>query len=289
MEDSYVLQMKNRKFSDFYLCFCGYAKCSPLHSFGPAVRPNYILHYIVDGTGKFLVNGEEYNLRKGQGFLIEPEVQTFYQADEEVPWTYLWIGFGGKKAEDYLRDLGLNKKQLIFQCGCGEELKQIVYSMLKHRKYTAANEYFLEGLLYTFFGTLKENMEIAGNAGEKDGNLYVRKAVEFIQNNYADPVRVKDIADYVGVNRSYLYTLFQDNLQLSPKEYLTNFRLTRAAELLQLTDLSVETVAMSCGYQDALGFSKIFKAKMGITPSAYRKENAVWQETKRKEEIDLTF
>lgn len=289
MEDSYVLQMKNRKFSDFYLCFCGYAKCSPLHSFGPAVRPNYILHYIVDGKGKFLVNGEEYNLQKGQGFLIEPEVQTFYQADEEVPWTYLWIGFGGKKAEDYLRDLGLNKKQLIFQCGCGEELKQIVYSMLKHRKYTAANEYFLEGLLYTFFGTLKENMEIAGNAGEKDGNLYVRKAVEFIQNNYADPVRVKDIADYVGVNRSYLYTLFQDNLQLSPKEYLTNFRLTRAAELLQLTDLSVETVAMSCGYQDALGFSKIFKAKMGITPSAYRKENAVWQETKRKEEIDLTF
>lgn len=289
MEDSYVLQMKNRKFSDFYLCFCGYAKCSPLHSFGPAVRPNYILHYIVDGKGKFLVNGEEYNLQKGQGFLIEPEVQTFYQADEEVPWTYLWIGFGGKKAEDYLRDLGLNKKQLIFQCGCGEELKQIVYSMLKHRKYTAANEYFLEGLLYTFFGTLKENMEIAGNAGEKDGNLYVRKAVEFIQNNYADPVRVKDIADYVGVNRSYLYTLFQDNLQLSPKEYLTNFRLTRAAELLQLTDLSVETVAMSCGYQDALGFSKIFKAKMGITPSAYRKENTVWQETKRKEEIDLTF
>lgn len=132
-------------------------------------------------------------------------------------------------------------------------------------------------------------MEIAGNAGEKDGNLYVRKAVEFIQNNYADPVRVKDIADYVGVNRSYLYTLFQDNLQLSPKEYLTNFRLTRAAELLQLTDLSVETVAMSCGYQDALGFSKIFKAKMGITPSAYRKENTAWQETKRKEEIDLTF
>lgn len=289
MEDSYVLQMKNRKFSDFYLCFCGYAKCSPLHSFGPAVRPNYILHYIMEGKGKFLVNGEEYNLQKGQGFLIEPEVQTFYQADEEVPWTYLWIGFGGKKAEDYLRDLGLNKKQLIFQCSCGEELKQIVYSMLKHRKYTAANEYFLEGLLYTFFGTLKENMEIAGNAGEKDGNLYVRKAVEFIQNNYADPVRVKDIADYVGVNRSYLYTLFQDNLQLSPKEYLTNFRLTRAAELLQLTDLSVETVAMSCGYQDALGFSKIFKAKMGITPSAYRKENTAWQETKRKEEIDLTF
>lgn len=289
MEDSYVLQLKNRKFSDFYLCFCGYAKCQPLHSFGPAVRPNYILHYIVEGRGKFRSGDEEYSLKKGQGFLIEPEVQTFYQADAKEPWTYLWIGFGGEKAADYLRDLGLNKKQLTYQCGCGDELKRIVHAMLKRKKYTAANEYFLEGLLYTFIGTLADNMEIAESVGERDGNLYVRKAVEFIQNNYADPVRVQDIADYVGVNRSYLYTLFQENMQMSPKEYLTNFRITRAGELLQITDLSVETVAMSCGYQDALGFSKIFKSKKGVTPSVYRKQNLKWQQEKRSQEIDLTF
>lgn len=289
MEDAYVLQMKNRKFSDFYICFCGYAKCRPLHSFGPAVRPNYILHYIVEGKGKFLVNDEEYSLQKGQGFLIEPEVQTFYQADLEEPWTYLWIGFGGERAGEYLRDLGLNKKQLTYQCSCGDELKEIVHSMLKHKKYTVANEYLLEGLLYTFFGVLTENMEVSGSAAEKDSNLYVRKAVEFIQNNYADPIMIKDIADYVGVNRSYLYTLFQDNLKLSPKEYLTNFRITRAAELLQITDLSIESVAMSCGYQDALGFSKIFKIKKGVIPSEYRKQNANWQQKKRKEEINLTF
>ncbi|MEY8495408.1 AraC family ligand binding domain-containing protein, partial [Lachnospiraceae bacterium 29-91] len=50
MENAYVLQLSDQKFQDLYLCFCGYAKCEPLHSFGPAVRPNYILHYILEGV-----------------------------------------------------------------------------------------------------------------------------------------------------------------------------------------------------------------------------------------------
>ena len=53
MEDSYVLQLLKPKFKDFYLCFCGFAECEPLHSYGPAARPNYILHYVVFQFGTF--------------------------------------------------------------------------------------------------------------------------------------------------------------------------------------------------------------------------------------------
>ena len=51
MEDSYVLQLLKPKFKDFHLCFCGFAECEPLHSYGPATRPNYILHYVMKGKG----------------------------------------------------------------------------------------------------------------------------------------------------------------------------------------------------------------------------------------------
>ena len=85
-----------------------------------------------------------------------------------------------------------------------------------------------------------------------------------------NPIRVTDIADYVCINRSYLYTLFRKELHMSPQEYLSNYRLTRASELLIVTDLSVESVAFSCGYSDPLVFSKAFKAKTGQTPSRYR-------------------
>ena len=280
MEDAHVLQLKNRKFSDLYLCFCGYARCLPLHSFGPAVRPNYILHYIIKGKGRFTVGNEEYRLRGGQGFLIEPEVLTFYEADKEDPWTYVWIGFSGERAGEYLRDLGLGSGHPVYQCSNGEKLEKIVQTMLANKNYTVANEYLLEGLLYQFFSVLAENIEIGERRREKDDNLYIRKAVEYIQNHYSYPVQVGEIADYVGINRSYLCTLFKEHLHLSPKEYLTSFRITRAAQLLEITELSIESVAMSCGYQDTLGFSKIFKARMGVTPSAYRKKN---------EERQLTF
>lgn len=97
--------------------------------------------------------------------------------------------------------------------------------------------------------------------------------MEYIQNNYYNGINVTDIANYVCINRSYLYTLFREHMQISPQDYLTNYRITRALELLSITDLPVEGVAQSCGYRDSLVFGRIFKAKKGITPSQYRKES----------------
>lgn len=288
MEESYVLQIKERQFSDLYLCFCGYAKCSPGHSFGPAVRPNYIIHYIVEGRGSYTVDGVKYELEAGQGFLIQPRVQTFYQADENEPWSYLWVGFDGKRAEEYLRGMGLGENTLVYRSSHGERLKQIVLNMLRHNTYTASDQFVLEGLLYSFFGTLSEDMDILAAVESNTGSLYVRKAVEFIQNNYCNPIHITDIADYVCINRSYLYTLFQKELGMSPQEYLTNYRLTQAAELLVITDISIDSVALSCGYSDPLVFSKAFKAKNGITPSRYRKkEQQEQRENLKNNEVKL--
>ena len=153
----------------------------------------------------------------------------------------------------------------------GERLKEIVLDMLKHNTYTAANQFMLEGLLYAFFSALSQDLDALAPAGERNGSLYVRRAVEFIQNNYCTPIQVTDVADYVCVNRSYLYTLFREELGASPQEYLANYRLTRAAELLLITDFSVESVALSCGYRDPLVFSKAFKVKNGVPPSRYRR------------------
>ncbi len=60
---------------------------------------------------------------------------------------------------------------------------------------------------------------------------------------------------------------------MSPQEFLTQFRLSRAKELLIVTQLSIEGVALSCGYYDTLVFSKTFKKYMGMAPSMYRKTN----------------
>jgi len=278
MEDSYTLLLSKRKFSGLYLCFCGYSKCKALHNFGPAVRTNYIIHFILEGKGNYCVDENKYNLKAGEGFLIEPEVQTFYQADAVNPWSYLWVGFDGERAEEYLRDIGLNHKQLTFSFTKLDEVKALVLEMLKHNTASLANEFLLEGLLYQLFAILSEGIIGIDIKYQNQENQYIRQAINYIQNNYFDGIGVQDVADYIGITRNYLYTLFQKNLKMSPKEFLTNYRITLSTDMLTLTDLSIEGVAFSCGYKDSLVFAKVFKQYFKMSPSEYRKT--------RREEAD---
>src|SRR5699024_5130481 len=114
LEEANVFYNQDNTFDDLALIFCGHATCAPLHKFGPAVRPHYILHYILDGSGTFTFANQTFQLKKGQGFIIEPDVVNQYQADESNPWTYIWIGFEGTKAAVQLEQLGITHKNPIF-------------------------------------------------------------------------------------------------------------------------------------------------------------------------------
>ena len=83
------LELKEKNSLDLYLGYCGMEKCLPSHSYGPAVRNNYLIHYIIDGEGTYYVNGQSYRLRKNQGFLICPNTLTYYKASKDNPWTYM--------------------------------------------------------------------------------------------------------------------------------------------------------------------------------------------------------
>lgn len=273
MEDSYVLQLSEPKFKELYLCHCGYAQCGPLHSYGPAARPNYIIHYILEGKGSYQIGGHKYTLSQGQGFLIEPDTLTFYQADGQDPWTYLWIGFGGTKSHSLIRDIGLSSGQLTFHSTYGDDLKQIVLDILKHTRSTTSNQYYLQGKLYEFISILTREIALGEHPETTGENNYVQEAVTFIRSNYSRGINVSDIANHLNVNRSYLYTLFKHELGMSPKDFLTRFCISRAKEQLTLTELSIENIAHSCGYRDALVFSKAFKAQLGLTPTEYRHRN----------------
>jgi len=270
MSDIYFLENTNKDFIDLYLCYCGMEQCAPLYSFGPAIRPNYLLHYVLDGKGYYYVNNEKYEVNKNEGFLICPNVVTFYQADEENPWTYLWIGIDGEKVETYLKAAGLNNDTLIFKYNDGDLLKEYILEMLKHNTSSSSDSLKIEGLLYMFFSELaKQNKSDPIHKNDINNN-YINKAIEFIQNNYHNPIKVSDIANYVCLNRSYLSTVFQNNLNMSPQKFLMEFRITKAATLLYDTDLPITNIAYSCGYSDPLAFSKAFKKIKGVSPKEYR-------------------
>lgn len=275
IEDSKVryLEPQKKQSVDLFLCFCGIEDCAPSYSYGPAVRPQYVLHYIIDGEGSFTVNNKTYILKKNQGFLIRPGTVTYYEAAKDNPWSYMWIGFNGVKAETYLNYANLNEENLIFEYSKDSTLKDYISEMLKLNEMDYSNELKIEGLLYFFMSKLVETRkDVFSQKAYKSAELYLEKSIEFIENNYSNNIKINDIATYIGINRSYLTHIFKKNINISPQDFLVNYKIDKACNLLQNTDLSIKVVAKSIGYSDPLTFSKIFKKVKGLSPKNYREK-----------------
>lgn len=269
----YLEPEKNQSL-DLFLCYCGLEKCTPSYSYGPAVRPQYLIHYIIDGEGFYTVNGTTYKLKKNQGFLIWPNIVTYYEADKDNPWTYMWVGFNGVKAQAYLNYANINSNNPIFEYSKDDSLKDYISEMLKLKEMNYANELKLEGLLYFFMSALAESRkEVFTENIYKITELYLEKSIEFIENNYLNNIKINNIADYIGINRSYLTNIFKKHINMSPQEFLINYRIDKACTLLKTTDLSIKTVARSIGYADPLAFSKAFKKVTGMSPKNYKESS----------------
>lgn len=272
MENSVYVYMDLPVYDRQPLCVntFGHSVTSSCHKFGPAVRPYYLIHYILEGKGKFTVNNTVYHLSQGQGFLITPDRLTVYQSDANAPWTYVWIGFSGTEASSLVSSLGLSMEQPIFRSHEKERLKNCVLDMLKHNHSNIGDTYQNLGNLYHFLGILAaSNHELLPFS---EGNPYVDQAVFYISSHLMEPFGVEDVARFVGLNRSYLSSLFRKYTGLSPMEYIKTAKLSRARHMLEASSLSISEIAYSCGYQRPESLIKIFRTSFGISPSAYRKK-----------------
>lgn len=277
MEKTFVKTYPFETQKDLRLLYTGKAICGALHSFGPAVRPNFIVHIVTEGEGNYHIDGQVYHVKQGQGFLIPPDKSTFYQADRENPWSYYWMALSGNLAPVYLDSLGLDTKHPIFKAACLEELIEIVEATFEFDEVSIQAELMLSSLLYRFLSLLQQS-NTSTVAVNKAVNPHVQYAIDYIRANYATDLTVKSLAEALSLNRSYLSTIFKDEMGITLQQYITEYRLTRASELLGLSQLRIEDVAEYSGYKDPLVFAKAFKRKYKQTPSQFRKSEQKRQE-----------
>lgn len=271
-----VIPINRMNNTDLVMYQCGTQDCHPGHSYGPAVRDHYLIHYILEGKGFYQVDSKTYHLKKGQGFLICPDKITFYQADDIDPWKYSWFGFHGLKAKSYLRQAGLTEETPIFSYYDDEFILNCIEQMIETKKIEKSREIRLLGLLHLFLSQLIEARDMTDNNNIFDKNenrkeFYVKKAMLYIAMNYSRKITVTEMSSYVGLNRSYLCSVFKEILNTSPQKYLINFMINKSCELLNNPALSIGDISRSMGYEDSFHFSKLFKKVKGISPSQYRK------------------
>ncbi len=248
----------------------GFQKCDPLYQWGPGVRDHYLIHYIISGKGCYLIHNERIVLSAGDCFLVYPDTEVTYQADGQDPWEYAWVGFTGSDAAIILQATDFTrKKPYLTNLPYGGDLKRQLLHIYDARGNGFEHAVEMTGRLYT---TLAIFMHGATTQETKNtANSYVQKSIEYISSNYSYPITIEDIASYVGLSRSQLFRSFEHVLGISPKKYLTDFRIKQSCYLLEHSDLSITSIANSIGFDNSLYFSKTFHKAKGMPPKEYRR------------------
>ena len=268
--------LRNRD-STFYMKTCGVQRCLPGYTYPESVREGYHLHVVLSGRGVLRVRGQEYHIHKGQLFLLKENEEVFYQADMEDPWYYIWIMYCGKHAERYMTYAGFTENVYVQDCHIDPmEFSSVVTEILDRPHLNASSEFYRMSLAIRFLSLAIESWEKSEDASRRKSDLmvddYVDFAAKFMKSNYSS-IKIADVADYIGINRTYLTAIFKAKMHMSPQEYLMQVRMDKSCELLLNTDVPIYVVAKEVGYSDQLAFSKIFRKKLGLSPEQYRKKH----------------
>jgi len=261
--------------------FTGRSQTKPGHRLGPKVFDHFLIHYVEHGKGLFAVNGREYALGAGDSFVIYPQVLASYAADDADPWAYRWIAFKGPEAEALVAAAGIAPETPTVHtdpdAGVGRWLERVMRAFReKPFSVNLRAGGCLRLLLAEYADAVRQKdpaeaaSRAAGEAGGPGAEL-VRRAIHYMTAQYAEPITIELMAESLGYNRSYLSRVFRERTGVSPIAFLVRLRLDRARRLLrERLELTVEQVASSVGFADALYFSKQFRREYGQSPTEYR-------------------
>ncbi|MBR5506934.1 MAG: helix-turn-helix transcriptional regulator [Clostridia bacterium] len=99
------------------------------------------------------------------------------------------------------------------------------------------------------------------------------RAIDFIDNNFSSDITNKTLAESCHLNEEYFRKQFKKTYGISPKQYLINTRLNMAKQMLSEGILKINIISEKCGFSNPYHFCKLFKDKIGVTPSEYMKMN----------------
>lgn len=266
---------------------------------GPTIRDFYDVEYCTAGSFTLFLNGVPYEIKEGNLFIVPPltRAERHFTADTS---SAIYVGVKGLNLSGYLKTLGFSSENVIFpyrptpfsiQClqnlidslevseslildkPTDPQIVQFIHneSFSNHTQYK--NELRQSGLFSLFLSELMQIQEthLTNLPKESIQHKYLQSATRYIEANHHLKITVDDIANHVGITRSYLFKLFREEYDTSVQDYLIHVRMKSACYFLRQPGALIKNIASSLGY-DPFSFSRIFKKTIGISPTEYQKK-----------------
>ena len=276
MNQNFQYIFSNQNFLDLAPYQAGYAKNISGESFGPCARNHYLFYYIISGAGTLsLDDNTTYHIVTGQGFLIFPSQVTRYWADQDHPWEYVWIEFDGTYASEIVRQAGFSPDSPVYRSSDRIITATMHNAMMELAENREETQFYKISKLYLFADCLIRSSSSAPlqmTSGNSPADHCIQTAFFYIGKNFMNDIYVSSIAEKCNVHRNQLLRIFKDKLGMGPQEYLIKYRMSKGAQLLLTTGLTVKEIGSAVGYDNQLHFSRAFKNVYGISPANFRKE-----------------
>lgn len=252
----------------FYMSTCGYYYTNYDYRIEREDYHNYMLFYIC--AGRLSVTGEQQThvATAGQvGFLNCHKPHEYHTIGSAE---FVWLHLDGSNTADFYQQAVRQHDGFVFDLPCAEQIKNGLYEIIfSFRNQQVPSETRLSQKIYTLLTTLVDNA--AAESSLPDERDPVSCAMHFIQQKYAEPISLDDVAAHANMSRYHFSRLFKKACGYPPHEYLILTRLNRAKHLLKTTDLPVKAIARKVGYQNESSFTNAFTDRVGIPPTLFRK------------------
>ncbi|MGO4546351.1 helix-turn-helix domain-containing protein [Paenibacillus sp. 2TAB23] len=232
-----------------------------------------ILLIVTDGYGSIKLQADTYLLRKGSSFLIKPYTSFEVHGDTDHALSFYLLSFISIQARLLFENIPI----VALPAGVVEGLPfsravMLVQELYEHRGTMEVARQMLNHMRFQELMLLVWNqLQLV----EQNSRKMVEQVAAFIQNHFYKAMDMEQLIQSSGLSKRYFNQLFREVTGTSVNAYLTDLRMTRAKQLLEQSDDSIQDIARTVGYEDEFYFNRRFKQWTGMAPRQYARSRTI--------------
>lgn len=235
----------------------------------PRGIPQAVVLLCTAGSGRLQLPTGEHRVRTHELAVLPPHQPHSYFADDADPWTIVWFHVAGSSLAEVLAATGLTPADPVTALDEPWVLADLAHEVVAHLSHDETSGSMLAAsgaAWHLLMSVSRQRRSRSGPVGR------VQQVQAAIREDLTRPIDRAGLAARMGISERHLASLFRQETGSGMLEYQISLRMARARELLLLGDLPINDIARAVGYDDALYFSRVFRARHDVSPSDYRRE-----------------
>jgi AraC-like DNA-binding protein len=231
----------------------------------------YQINYITRGEGIYENHGGRFKVKPGSLLITKPGRWHRYKPEIDTGWVENYVGFSGHIAHQIFGRPWFTSRNAVMDVGFNEEIIDSYYKIFNYVKEEKPGyQQVASGMIMKMLGfivSIDKQKDFRGKRVEK----IIQNACFSIRENVEGEINFQDFAEKNHIGYSYFRKMFKKYTGVPPVQYHMDLKVLRAKEMLLYSDLSIKEISYELGFQSIYYFSRVFKNKLGLSPSEIRK------------------